>query len=83
MALSDQGHDLSGIAYRGNGDHSTDVIAIVVSRWNSEVTGALLKGAMDTLTAAGVKANNLIISHVPGSWRYATLSWMQSSALAA
>ncbi len=41
---------------------------IVVSDWNSEITGALLKGAVDTLGRHGATGENIIIKHVPGSF---------------
>ena len=43
-------------------------IGIVVSDWNSSVTGKLLQGAYDTLIKFGVKEENIIIEHVPGSF---------------
>ena len=43
-------------------------IAIVVSRWNEEVTGALLTGAVEALNEAGVGENNIIITYVPGTF---------------
>ena len=36
------------------------VVGIVVSEWNSPITESLLKGAIDTLIAAGVKENDII-----------------------
>ena len=41
---------------------------IVVSDWNEEITGALLRGAVSRLRAAGAIEKNIIISHVPGSF---------------
>ena len=46
-------------------------IGIVVSDWNQVVTGALLTGALDTLQACGVKAEDVIVHHVPGSFELA------------
>lgn len=43
-------------------------IVIVVSRWNEEVTGALLNGAVEALNEAGVSENNIIITYVPGTF---------------
>lgn len=43
-------------------------IGIVVSEWNYEVTGALAQGAVDTLKKHGVKDENILIKHVPGSF---------------
>ena len=43
-------------------------IAIVVSRFNPEVTTGLQKGAMETLMANGFKEENITILHVPGAF---------------
>ncbi len=43
------------------------IIAIVVSEWNLPVTNNLLMGAVDTLIAAGVTEDDIIIEYVPGS----------------
>lgn len=43
------------------------VIGIVVSEWNTAITESLLKGATDTLIAAGVKEDDIIVEYVPGS----------------
>ena len=43
------------------------VIGIVVSEWNTPITESLLKGAADTLIAAGVKEDDIIVEYVPGS----------------
>lgn len=41
---------------------------IVVSEWNYEITGALKKGAIDSLKRHGVNEGNIIVAHVPGSF---------------
>ena len=41
---------------------------IVVSEWNNEVTGALLKGAVKTLTKHNALEENIDVSWVPGSY---------------
>lgn len=43
------------------------IIGIVVSEWNAPITESLLKGATETLIAAGVKEDDIIIEYVPGS----------------
>ncbi|MES2829558.1 MAG: 6,7-dimethyl-8-ribityllumazine synthase [Bacteroidota bacterium] len=43
-------------------------IAIAVAEWNAEITGALYKGAFDTLVANGVTEANIISVAVPGSF---------------
>lgn len=41
---------------------------IVVAEWNAEITEALCKGAMETLTDCGAKPHNIIRWNVPGSF---------------
>lgn len=41
---------------------------IVVSDWNSDVTFAMLTGAVETLEASGVMPDNIEIYHVPGAF---------------
>jgi len=41
---------------------------IVVSDWNNDITAALLKGALKTLSKHGVKKANILVKHVPGSF---------------
>lgn len=52
----------------GFGDLSQTRIGIVVSEWNQEITNALLKGAIETLTKEGVLPENIAIKTVPGSF---------------
>jgi 6,7-dimethyl-8-ribityllumazine synthase len=42
--------------------------AIVVAEWNYEITGALARGAVDTLIKHGAADENIILKHVPGSF---------------
>jgi len=49
-------------ALRGKG------IAIVVSSWNDDVTGALQAGALEGLAAAGVSRLDIQVHQVPGSF---------------
>jgi len=41
---------------------------IVVSEWNYEITGALMRGAVETLKKHSVPDENILIRHVPGSF---------------
>lgn len=41
---------------------------IVVSEWNSKITGALLEGAFNTLTLHGVREDDILVKTVPGSF---------------
>lgn len=43
-------------------------MGIVVSEWNEPITGALSKEALKFLKNAGVKAENITLIHVPGSF---------------
>jgi 6,7-dimethyl-8-ribityllumazine synthase len=43
-------------------------IGIVVSEWNENITQELLESASNTLQKYGVKAENIFIKHVPGSF---------------
>lgn len=49
-------------------DGAPYTIAVVAAEWNPEVTNAMLKGAVDTLLEHGVKEENLIVKHVPGTY---------------
>ena len=47
-------------------------IGVVVAEWNSEITNALAKGAVDTLKQYGVADGNIRLVHVPGSFELTT-----------
>ena len=49
-------------------DGSPYCIAVVAAEWNPEVTNAMLEGAVDTLREHGVKEENIIVKHVPGTF---------------
>jgi 6,7-dimethyl-8-ribityllumazine synthase len=42
--------------------------AIVVSTYNSNITNKLLAGAIETLTAAGITSEYIVVVRVPGAW---------------
>lgn len=42
--------------------------AIVVSRYNENITGKLLQGAVDALTQAGIADGDIDVAWVPGAW---------------
>jgi 6,7-dimethyl-8-ribityllumazine synthase len=44
------------------------IFGIVVSEWNTEITDALLQGALDVLKKANVLQKNIHISYVPGTF---------------
>jgi 6,7-dimethyl-8-ribityllumazine synthase len=43
-------------------------LGIVVSEWNYEITGSLARGTVETLKKHGVRDENIILKHVPGSF---------------
>ena len=43
-------------------------IAIVISKWNTEITESLYQATYQTLIDSGVKKKNIIKSYVPGSF---------------
>src|SRR5690349_18102749 len=49
-------------------DGSSFKIGIVVSRWNADITSALLNGAKAVLLKAGVTDQHIEVMHVPGSY---------------
>lgn len=42
--------------------------AIVVSRYNENITGKLLQGALDTFKQHGLPDNRVVVAWVPGAW---------------
>jgi 6,7-dimethyl-8-ribityllumazine synthase len=61
-------HNLSDYDFASVPDASDMKFGIVVSEWNSKITGALLQGAFDTLTLHGAKEENITVKTVPGSF---------------
>jgi len=49
-------------------DASSLKVGIVVAEWNYEITSKILEGAVNTLTTNGVKAKNIVVRWVPGSF---------------
>ncbi|KAL9934854.1 hypothetical protein V8E36_006629 [Tilletia maclaganii] len=47
---------------------STLRIGIVHARWNKECIDPLVRGCVESLTAAGVLQENIVVESVPGSW---------------
>lgn len=43
-------------------------VVIVASRYNRAICDALVRGAVDTLTAAGFPPESLLVTRVPGAW---------------
>ncbi len=58
-------------------DASEMRFGIVVADWNSEVTHALLSGALKTLKHHGVKDDEIVVRHVPGTFELTLAAqWM-------
>jgi 6,7-dimethyl-8-ribityllumazine synthase len=52
-------------------------VGIVVSRWNSMITEAMLEGVISTLVANGVKKDSITIVRCPGSYEIPlTAQWL-------
>ena len=61
-------HNLSDYDFASVPSAADMKFGIVVSEWNSKITGALLQGAFDTLTRHGAKEENIFVKTVPGSF---------------
>ena len=61
-------HNLSDYDFASVPSAADMKFGIVVSEWNSKVTGALLQGAFDTLLRHGAKKENILVKTVPGSF---------------
>ena len=61
-------HNLSEYDFSKVPDASNMCFGIVVSEWNSQITGALLEGAVKTLEKHGALPENIHVKTVPGSF---------------
>lgn len=61
-------HNLSDYVPESVPDAGGRVFGIVVSQWNSNITTALLEGAVSTLKQYGAEDKNIISRSVPGSF---------------
>ena len=61
-------HNLSEYDFQSVPDASGMKFGIVVSEWNYNITGALLRGALDTLKIHGAREENILVRTVPGSF---------------
>ena len=61
-------HNLSEYDFNSVPNAENMKFGIVVSEWNFNITGALLKGAVDTLKKHGAKNENILVKTVPGSF---------------
>ena len=69
--MATRGKDLSNYDPNNIPDASALRFGIVVSEWNSEITGALLQGALQTFTENGLSKSSIIVRWVPGSFELA------------
>ena len=61
-------HNLSDYDFNSVPNAENMRFGILVSEWNYNITGALLEGAVKTLKTHGVKDENILVYHVPGSF---------------
>ena len=61
-------HNLSEYDFNSVPNAENMKFGIVVSEWNYNITGALLKGAVETLKKHGAKEENILVKTVPGSF---------------
>lgn len=61
-------HNLSDYDFQSVPDASGMKFGIVVSEWNYNITGALLRGALDTLKKHGAREENILVRTVTGSF---------------
>jgi len=54
-------------------------VGIVVSEWNSEITFSMRDAAVETLTKHGMKKDDIIIRHVPGSFELTSGAQMMAN----
>ena len=66
--MATEGKNLSHYGEGDLPDASKMIIGIVVSEWNRNITDNLKKGAYQALIDNGVKAENIIVKYVPGSF---------------
>lgn len=61
-------HNPEDYSVAGIPDASNMCFGIVVSEWNSEITEAMLTGALTTLESHGAYSDNIHVKRVPGSF---------------
>jgi 6,7-dimethyl-8-ribityllumazine synthase len=66
--MSSKKKNLSDVALTPSTEVKESCIAIIVSKWNEEITGALAEGCVKTLKQSGVKGKNITVIDVPGSF---------------
>jgi 6,7-dimethyl-8-ribityllumazine synthase len=53
---------------RGDSGSVSGKYAIVVSKYNDNITGKLLAGASETLVKGGINSDDILVAWVPGAW---------------
>mgnify|MGYP001326451424 FL=1 len=66
--MATQHHSLSHFNKEEIPNCKTLKIALVVSKWNQEITNKLKEGAEKTLIECGLQEKNILVYHVPGSY---------------
>ena len=66
--MASKQHNLSSFDVDGVPSGKGKKFAVLVSEWNSDVTGALCEGCCDTLKRHGVADDDIIVKSVPGSY---------------
>lgn len=66
--MATKNHNLSDYDINNVPDGKGMKVGIVVSEWNSNITGALLNGAISTLMKLGVDESDIHVETVPGSF---------------
>ncbi len=69
--MATEGKNLSAFNPEKLPDLSGRLFGIVVSEWNHQITGSLLKGAIDGFIKAGVSEDNISVKYVPGTFELA------------
>ena len=64
-----------------DGERPDGRFAIVVSRYNENITGKLLEGAIETLTAAGVPDGAIDVAWVPGAFELPVVTERMTDSL--
>jgi 6,7-dimethyl-8-ribityllumazine synthase len=78
MASSNK--NLSTYGSQNIGVIETKKFGIVVAEWNTEITGALFSGAIETLLQHGAKRDNIISKSVPGTFELSLgAQWLASN----
>ena len=81
--MATEGKNLSDFDRSSIPDLTGKKFGIVVSEWNGQITGNLLKGAIEGFYQAGVPESSIIIKYVPGTFELAlgALRIIQSESL--